>query len=158
MDLLKLRIGINSGPAIVGNMGSDLRFDYTAIGDTVNIASRLEGANKAYSTKIMLAHSTAESVAGRIPLRQVDRVRVKGKTMPVDVFTPCEDTALVAATEQAWVAYLARNWDEARAGWQKIRTLTPDDSLIDVFEKKISAHESAPPPPDWDGSVALEKL
>jgi len=158
VDALKLRIGINSGPAIVGNMGSDLRFDYTAIGDTVNIASRLEGANKAYGTKIMLAHSTAEAVAGRIPLRQVDRVRVKGKKVPVDVFTPCDDAALVAATEQAWAAYLARNWDEARAGWQKIRTLTPDDSLINVFNKKISAHESAPPPPDWDGSVALEKL
>jgi len=158
VDVLKLRIGINSGPAIVGNMGSDLRFDYTAIGDTVNLASRLEGANKVYGTKIMLAHSTADAVAGRIPLRQVDRIRVKGKTVPVDVFTPCDDAALVAATEQAWGAYLARNWDEARAGWQKIRTLTPDDSLINVFNKKISAHESAPPPPDWDGSVALEKL
>ncbi len=158
VDVLKLRIGINSGPAIVGNMGSDLRFDYTAIGDTVNLASRLEGANKAYGTKIMLAHSTAAVVAGRIPLRQVDRVRVKGKNVPVDVFTPCDDAPLAEATERAWKAYLAKDWGSARAGWQEIRDMTPDDSLIEVFEKKISAHESSPPPPDWDGSVALEKL
>lgn len=154
---LKLRIGINSGPAIVGNMGSDLRFDYTAIGDTVNLASRLEGANKAYGTNIMLAESTAEIVAGRIPLRQIDRVRVKGKKVPVNVFIPCEDALLVAATERAWRAYLERDWEVARACWQEVRQLSPDDSLIEVFEKKISGHESSPPA-DWDGSVALDKL
>lgn len=157
VDELKLRIGINSGPAIVGNMGSDLRFDYTAMGDTVNLASRLEGANKAYGTNIMLAESTAEIVAGRIPLRRTDRVRVKGKKVPVDVFAPCADETLVAATERAWGAYLARDWGNARACWQEIRKINPDDSLIAVFEKKITAHESSPPP-DWDGAVALEKL
>jgi len=158
VDVLKLRIGVNSGPAIVGNMGSDLRFDYTAIGDTVNLASRLEGANKAYGTNIMLANSTAEIVAGRIPLRQIDRVRVKGKNVPVNVFIPCEDAALVAATERAWAAYLAKDWGNARACWQEIRKIAPDDSLIKVFDEKITAHESSPPPADWDGSVALEKL
>ena len=152
------RIGINSGPAVIGNMGSDLRFDYTAMGDTVNLASRLEGANKAYGTSIMLASSTAEIVRGRIPLRQIDRIRVKGKNVPVDVFTPCEDAALVAATERAWEAYLARDWDGARALWQEIRGIAPGDSLAEVFDKKIAALESSPPPPDWDGSVALDKL
>lgn len=158
VDVLKLRIGINSGPAIIGNMGSDLRFDYTAIGDTVNLASRLEGANKAYGTNIMLANSTAEIVRERIPLRQIDRIRVKGKNVPVDVFTPCEDATLVAATERAWKAYLARDWNGARACWQKVREIAPGDSLAEAFDKKIAAHESSPPPDDWDGSVALDKL
>lgn len=158
VDALKLRIGINSGTAIIGNMGSDLRFDYTAIGDTVNLASRLEGANKAYGTNIMLANSTAEIVRERIPLRQVDRVRVKGKSVPVDVFTPCEDATLVAATERARNAYLARDWNTARACWQEVREIAPGDSLADAFDKKIAAHESSPPPDDWDGSVALDKL
>jgi len=158
VDVLKLRIGVNSGPAIIGNMGSDLRFDYTAIGDTVNLASRLEGANKAYGTNIMLASSTAEIVKGRIPLRQIDRVRVKGKNVPVDVYTPCDDAALVSATERAWAAYLARDWNGARACWQEVRENAPGDSLAEAFDKKIAAHESSPPPPDWDGSVALDKL
>ena len=158
VDVLKLRIGVNSGPAIIGNMGSDLRFDYTAIGDTVNLASRLEGANKAYGTRIMLASSTAEIVKDRIPLRQIDRVRVKGKNVPVDVYTPCDDATLAAATERAWAAYIARDWNGARARWQEIRSIAPDDSLAEAFDKKIAAHESSPPPDDWDGSVALDKL
>jgi adenylate cyclase len=156
--VLKLRIGINSGPAVIGNMGSDLRFDYTAIGDTVNLAARLEGANKAYGTNIMLANSTAEIVKERVQLRQIDRVRVKGKNVPVDVFTPCENVALAETTERAWTVYLAQNWDSTRAYWQEIRGMSPDDSLIEVFEKKITALEESAPPLDWDGSVALEKL
>lgn len=158
IDKLALRIGINSGPATVGNMGSDLRFEYTALGDTVNLSARLEGVNKAYGTDILLSKSTADLVNGRIQLRPIDRVRVKGKNVPVDVFTPCENTTLVAATERAWAAYLAKDWSNARTCWQEIRRLAPDDSLIEVFEAKITTYESSPPPPDWDGSVALEKL
>ena len=106
----------------------------------------------------MLASSTAEIVKGRIPLRQIDRVRVKGKNVPVDVFIPCADATLVAATERAWAAYLARDWNGARACWQEIRKIAPDDSLAEAFDKKIATHESSPPPDDWDGSVALDKL
>lgn len=158
IDKLALRIGINSGPAIVGNMGSDLRFDYTALGDAVNLSARLEGVNKAYGTGILLSQSTADHVKNRIHLRPVDRVRVKGKDMPVDVFTPCENTTLVAATERAWAAYLAKDWGNARACWEEIRGFAPNDSLVEVFETRIIAYEASPQPPDWDGSVALEKL
>lgn len=158
IDKLALRIGINSGPAIVGNMGSDLRFDYTALGDAVNLSARLEGVNKAYGTDILLSQSTADHVNNRIHLRPVDRVRVKGKDVPVDVFTPCENTTLVTATERAWAAYLAKDWDNARACWEEIRGFAPNDSLIEVFETRIIAYEASPQPPDWDGSVALEKL
>ena len=157
IDKLSLRIGINSGPAIIGNMGSDLRFDYTAMGDAVNLASRLEGVNKAYGTNILLSQSTAELVKNRIHLRPVDRVRVKGKDVPVNVFTPCKDESLAAMTMQAWEAYLAKDWNSARSCWEEIRKLAPDDSLIEVFEERIAAYESSLPP-DWDGSVALEKL
>ncbi|MDO8810702.1 MAG: adenylate/guanylate cyclase domain-containing protein [Gallionella sp.] len=158
IDKLALRIGINSGPAIIGNMGSDLRFDYTALGDAVNLSARLEGVNKAYGTDILLSQSTANFVNGRVHLRPVDRVRVKGKNVPVDIFTPCEYEPIVAITKQALDAYQTRNWGVARSCWEEIRKLAPDDSLIEVFETRIMAYESSPPPADWDGSIALEKL
>ncbi len=153
-----MRVGVNSGPAIIGNMGSDLRFDYTAIGDNVNLASRLEGVNKAYGTRILLGSETAKLLSERVPLRPVDRVRVKGKYVPVDIFTPCTDERLRALTEKAWAAYLQRDWPAARAAWQELRQHAPDDPLIAVFDQRISQHQAEPPPADWDGSIALEKL
>jgi adenylate cyclase len=158
IDEIALRIGINSGPAIVGNMGSDLRFDYTAMGDSVNLAARLEGVNKAYGSDILLSQSTALLVNGRIPLRPVDRVRVKGKDVPVDIFTPCPDKALIEITNQAWQAYLASDWQLARKCWLEIRKISPNDHLAEQFEERIAAYESSPPPSPWDGSIALEKL
>jgi adenylate cyclase len=155
---LALRIGINTGPAVIGNMGSDLRFDYTAIGDSVNLSSRLEGVNKAYGTDIMLSETTAAPLNGRILLRPVDRVRVKGKKVPVDVFTPCEDPVVVDLTQRAWSAYLARDWAGARGCWKEIRERLPNDPLAEIFEGRIDSLGSSPPPEDWDGSVALEKL
>ena len=158
IDKIALRIGINSGPAIVGNMGSDLRFDYTAMGDSVNLAARLEGVNKAYGTKILLSESTATLLNNRILLRPIDRVRVKGKALPVNVFTPCKDAVLVAKTQLAWEAYLACNWNHARECWNEIRKIAPHDHLIEEFEARILEYMATPPPVNWDGSIALEKL
>lgn len=158
VEHLGLRIGINSGPAIIGNMGSDLRFDYTALGDTVNLASRLEGVNKMYGTGILFSESTAESIKERIRLRPVDRVRVKGKDVPVNIYTPCADESLAILTEKAWNAYLEQDWKSAKEYWHSIRQAVADDKLAMVFEERIAEYEASPPSPDWDGSVALEKL
>jgi len=158
VENLGLRIGVNSGYAIIGNMGSDLRFDYTALGDTVNLASRLEGVNKLYGTGILFSESTADAIHEQIPLRPVDRVRVKGKDVPVNIYTPCADESLAVLTSKAWYAYLGRDWKAARDYWHSILQASPEDKLAAVFEERLDDYETSPPPADWDGSTALEKF
>ncbi|MBI5275659.1 MAG: adenylate/guanylate cyclase domain-containing protein [Burkholderiales bacterium] len=155
VEKLAMRVGVHSGPAIVGNMGSDLRFDYTALGDTVNLASRLEGANKPYGTPILVSASTAAQLRGKVRLRLVDRVRVKGKSIPVEISTPCDDDALAKATFAAWNAYANRQWDEAAEAWVNIALTWPDDRLAPIYLERIEQFRREPPPDDWDGSTAL---
>ena len=121
-------------------------------------SSDLEGANKAYGTLILASESTTSQVREEVPMRRVDRIRVKGKQQPVDVFTPCADAALVTLSEQAWQAFLARDWDGARQALAGIRATAPEDALAALLEERIAAFEAFPPPEEWDGSVSLEKL
>ena len=152
-----LRIGLNSGPATVGNMGSEERFDYTALGDTVNLAARLEGVNKAYGTRILISGATAELLEGAISLRPVDLVRVKGKDKAVEILTPCDDAEISRLTAAALAAYRAQDWDGARAAWRRVLENYPDDSVSKVFMERIENFEKTGVSAGWDGSVALEK-
>lgn len=152
-----LRIGVHSGPAVVGNMGSDLRFDYTALGDTVNLAARLEGANKAYGTPILTTAETVNASGVIERMRRVDRVRVKGKEVPVDVFTPCEDTQLIELTARAWESYESASWVVAKACWLDIAQRYPADTLAPVFLERLEQFVVSEPS-SWDGATALEKL
>jgi adenylate cyclase len=93
---IHMRVGINTGRAVVGNMGSRRRFAYSALGDCVNLASRLEGTNKAYGTRILVSGETAKGVGDAVPLRRVDLVRVSGKTEAVEIFAPADDPAFAA--------------------------------------------------------------
>jgi adenylate cyclase len=152
---LELRIGINSGPAVVGNMGSARRFTYTALGDAVNLASRLEEANKVYRTRILLSGSTAALLPADLRLRRIDRVRVRGKQAAVDLFTPCADERLCALAQQAWLAWLGCDWETCLALLAEIAAIDPYDGVPPLFESRIARLRVDPPPPQWDGATDL---
>jgi adenylate cyclase len=158
LPALWMRVGIHSGTAVVGNLGSADRFDYTAIGDAVNLASRLEGVNKLYGTEILLSAETAQRIGQALELRQVDRVIVKGKSAAVDVFTIGSSAEVNALTLQALTIYMKRRWDESETLWRRLMEIDPQDRVAALYLERIAAFRLAPPAADWDGATALDKL
>ena len=153
---LQMRIGVHRGECIVGNMGGDNRFDYTAIGDSVNLASRMEGVNKVYGTGILVSDTVAKAVAGKINLRPVDIVRVKGKHLGVELYTPCDDPVQTEATTQALSAYQRGDWATTESLWQAMRTQFPDDPLPPVFLQRLEEFRYQGYPAEWEGITTLE--
>lgn len=155
---IRMRIGIHTCIAVIGNLGSSDRFDYTAIGDGVNLAARLEGVNKLYGTGILVSGETFAKVGGAVPMRLVDRVIVKGKSEPVDIYTPCADPALMDLSEKAVAAYRGRRWEESEQLWQLVLKHQPDDRISAVYLERILRLRVSSPDANWQGAVELEKL
>jgi adenylate cyclase len=155
---VRMRVGVNTAELSVGNYGSESRFYYTAMGDGMNLGSRLEGINKHYGTRILVSAATREPVGDRIPMRRVDRVRVAGKSLAVDIFTPDRDTERVRTTAEAWDAYLARDWDRAAALYGALLERDPKDGVASRLLERITAWRADPGLASEDGSVGLDKL
>ncbi|MGR3435770.1 MAG: CHASE2 domain-containing protein [Shimia sp.] len=156
-DRIEVGVGLNTGTCVVGNMGSDTRFDYTALGDAVNLASRLEGQSKPYGMAVVLGESTARAVGDTLATVEIDSLRVKGKRRPERVFALMGDEGVaadpafrVAAADfaRALAAYRARDWAGARAALPEAPAFAP---LRALYLARIAAFEAAPPPEDWDG-------
>ncbi|HXN15968.1 MAG TPA: adenylate/guanylate cyclase domain-containing protein [Usitatibacter sp.] len=155
---IRMRVGIHTCVAVVGNLGSSDRFDYTAIGDGVNLAARLEGVNKLYRTEIVVSSETVAKLNGELSMRLVDRVIVKGKTEPVEIFTPCRDSWLIELSDRAIAAYRARHWEESELLWREILKRDPDDGIAAVYQERIARSRIHAPDANWKGEIELEKL
>ena len=166
---LDIGIGLNTGVASVGNMGSSLRYGYTALGDTVNLSSRLEGLNKDYGTHILVTEPTyAAAKEDGFVFRDLDLIRVKGKLQPVAIYeligrageksdygTPDDVCARVALFQQARELYRKRQWAEAQKTFQLVLDKWPDDGPARTYWKRCQDYLFDEPPSGWDGVFTM---
>jgi adenylate cyclase len=165
---LRIGIGLNTGPCVVGNMGSDFRFNYSVLGDTVNLASRLEGRTKDYRIPVVIGSRTAEGAKQKFAVMEIDLIMVKGKKQPEAVFTVlgrseveadprCQE--LRATNAQMLGRFRKQQWDDAIdliARCRKFANGFDLSGLYDMYEERIELYRAQPPGPGWDGVYEAE--
>ncbi len=161
---LEMGVGVNTGPMVYGNTGSNERFDFTVLGDAVNLASRLEGANKEYGSNIIISGSTREQVLDRdLLFRFLDFIEVKGKTEPVEIYeligttssVPADVPELISAWETAIALYRTQEFSLAEDAFRRIAEIRPDDGPTAVYTTRCADLRANPPGADWDGVFVM---
>ena len=157
-------VGVNSGDMVVGNMGSEMRFDYTVMGDMVNLGSRLEGTNKEYGTNIIISEFTYEKVKDAMCCRELDGVRVKGKIKPVKIYELLGEKQdepnfkdLMEGFAKGLALYREGKWDEAIAAFQSVLAFRPDDYPSKMYVERCKNLKENPPAQPWDGVFVMTK-
>jgi adenylate cyclase len=165
---LRIGIGLNTGPCVVGNMGSDFRFNYSVLGDTVNLASRLEGRTKDYRIPVVIGSRTAEGARQKFAVMEIDLIMVKGKMQPEAVFTVIGRSEVEAdprcqelreANAQMLGRFRKQQWGDAVeliARCRKFANGFDLSGLYDMYEERIELYRAQPPGPDWDGVYEAE--
>jgi len=159
-----LRIGIATGEALVGSIGSEYMMSFTVMGDTVNLASRLESANKAYGSRCLISEATANLCAADFEIREIDRVVVTGQSQPQTVYEVMDRkealspqlTLVRTRYAEGLAAYRARRWDEARAAFAAALEAAPGDGPSIALLARVANFDQNPPPENWDGSWHME--
>ena len=167
---IEMRIGIATGPAVVGTVGSRAHSNYTVMGDIVNLASRLEGACKTYGLRFLVDEETWRRTEG-VLFREIDSLRVKGRKMPVRIFQPLTTLALletqaekrtkmlsvVETFEQGLSSYRDRDFGGAETAFRRCLSIWPDDGVSMMFLERLRHLSENPPPADWDGVWVLDQ-
>lgn len=156
---IKIGVGVNTGSMSVGNMGSEFRMAYTVMGDSVNLASRMESLTKQYGVGIIVGENTQKLLAGEFVFRELDRVKVKGKDAPVAIYEPLGPVGQVDAAaldelklfQQTVRLYRAQNWDLAEVQLLNLQKSSPESALYRLYLERITCFRDYPPGVGWDG-------
>ena len=156
---ISIRVGLSSGKMVAGNVGGGLRFNYTVLGNEVNLASRLESLNKVYGTDVLMSEGTANLVRDQLVLREIDLVSVKGQERQTKIFSILGDgTGIVPLDyrlnelyQHGRKFYLAREWAAARDAFLAALELNLNDGPSKEFLRRVEEYAKYPPASDWDG-------
>jgi len=160
-----LRIGIATGEAVVGSIGSEFMMSFTVMGDAVNLASRLEAANKNYGGRSLISEATMAAAGAAIEVREIDRLLVSGQSRPQVVYeimgrhgelTPSQ-SLLRTRYSEGLAAYRARRWNEAQTALTAALEIAPGDGPAQTLLGRIESMKKNPPGADWDGSWRLDQ-